>query len=76
MENFIFKSKRQENDFAKIYYNIGFKDTDVKQFDDGHIIISLKHFNNNLLNEVDEFVKKLENKNIRYNSSHKAISIT
>lgn len=76
MENFIFKSKRQEKDFEKIYFNIGFKDTDVKQFDDGHIIISLKHFNNNLLNEVDEFVKKLENKNIRYNSSHKAISIT
>ncbi len=76
MNEIIFKSKRQEKDFEKIYFNIGFKDSDVKQFEDGHIIVSLKYFNNNLLNEVDDFIKKLENKNIRYNSSHKAISIT
>lgn len=75
MENFIFKSKRQENDFAKIYFNIGFEDSDVTQFDDGHIIVNLKHWSENLLNEVGEFIKKLDNKNIIYNSRHKAILV-
>lgn len=76
MNEIIFKSKRQEKDFEKIYFNIGFEDSDVTQFDDGHIIVNLKHWSENLLNEVSEFIKKLDNKNIRYNSSHKAISIT
>ena len=73
MNNVKFKTKRQYLDFEKIYLNIYFKDSEVRQAFDGTIIIDIS--DSDCILDIEAFISNLHNKNIIYNKKHNAIII-
>ena len=66
---------RQRKDFERVAENIYFEEENIFINDFGHIIIKLTNYSQNAIEEVKQFIKNLNNKNILFIEKRNAIIV-